>query len=119
MDARCMQQSLCCDFTPHRATPSLPCCSSVVPVKRIAIKTIMTNQLQTRRTRDTGRLDLQRVGTKAALCWPQKHNVLGVNVSAVTYAALADTLIEAAQNHLSAIVDFSPVDIIIQANRDD
>jgi N-acetylglucosaminyldiphosphoundecaprenol N-acetyl-beta-D-mannosaminyltransferase len=49
--------------------------------------------------------------------WPRKLDVLGVSVSATTYAEVAETLVEAAQSRTRAIVDFSPVDIIVQATR--
>jgi exopolysaccharide biosynthesis WecB/TagA/CpsF family protein len=55
--------------------------------------------------------------TVNAVEWPQKHDVLGVNVSATTYAEVAETVIAAARAAIPAIVDFSPVDIIVQASR--
>lgn len=51
------------------------------------------------------------------ISWPKKHDVLGVQVSATTYAEIIELLIEAATNRARAIVDFSPVDIIVQAAR--
>ena len=52
-----------------------------------------------------------------AVSWPQKHDVLGVNVSATTYAEVAKAVIAAARAAIPALVDFSPVDMVVQASR--
>src|SRR5689334_9120577 len=55
----------------------------------------------------------------STVTWPRTLDVLGVNVSATTYDELVQTLIAVARSDVSAIVDFSPVDIIVQAKRNE
>ena len=54
----------------------------------------------------------------ARILWPEKHDVLGVAVSSLDYETLAETVARAAEAHVPAIVDFCPVDLIVQASQD-
>lgn len=54
---------------------------------------------------------------RTCISWPAKYDVLGAHVSATTYSEITDLLITAARNGTPAIVDFSPVDIIVQAAK--
>src|SRR3954452_7844479 len=51
--------------------------------------------------------------------WPRKFAVLGVDVSATTYAEVTATLIAAAKQRVRALVDFMPVDLMVQAAEND
>jgi exopolysaccharide biosynthesis WecB/TagA/CpsF family protein len=59
-----------------------------------------------------------RADRKTDAEWPEKHDVLGVSVSSLDYRTLTDRVAQAAEAHIPVIVDFCPVDLIVQANRD-
>jgi N-acetylglucosaminyldiphosphoundecaprenol N-acetyl-beta-D-mannosaminyltransferase len=61
------------------------------------------------------RHDRAFLSTSPCVTWPVKQDVLGVHVSVTSYAEVTDVVIRAATNQTPAIVDFSPVDIIMQA----
>lgn len=62
----------------------------------------------------------QHVSTpgEAAFAWPRKYSLFGVQVSATSYKEVITLVIDAAKNHRSAIVDFTPVSVLIGAVDD-
>jgi|SRR5581483_9063272 len=55
---------------------------------------------------------------KTPLQWPAKYSVLGVQVSATSYAEAVDLLVRAAKERAHAIVDFTPVSVVVEAVND-
>ena len=47
----------------------------------------------------------------------RRYDLLGINVSAITYADVVQIVIEAARRHRPTIVDFAPVSVIVEAVR--
>lgn len=50
--------------------------------------------------------------------WPRKYSLLGVGVSSTTYTEVVSVLIGAARRRLPALVDFAPVSVLVEAERD-
>ena len=51
------------------------------------------------------------------VCWPQKHSLFGVNVSATTYDEALDVITRAAWSGLPATVDHMPVHGLVEASQ--
>ena len=50
--------------------------------------------------------------------WPRKYDLFGVLVSSTTYAEVVDVLVQTAKFQHSALVDFTPVSVLLEAARD-
>jgi len=54
---------------------------------------------------------------KTRIIWPRKYNIFGVSVSETTYDELLETIVQAAQQCMPAIVDHMPVHGLVTASR--
>jgi len=53
----------------------------------------------------------------ATPAWPTKHDLFGVQVSCTNYSDVVDLLIRAAKRRMPAIVDFTPVSVLVEGAR--
>lgn len=59
--------------------------------------------------------DPRRLPADEPIAWPRKYDLFGVLVSSTTYAEVVDVLVRAAKHHQHALVDFTPVSVLLEA----
>lgn len=58
---------------------------------------------------------LRRLHADESIPWPRKYDLFGVHVSSTTYAEVVEVLVHTAKHHQPALVDFTPVSVLLEA----